>query len=280
MAILLNNVVNSYNKFLLIEDINKGLSEFSLGGELMHNDLQLCFGFQKTEPSIKSQIGKEFIMTTGVYKSYSDGIAKTIPSDNNESTQVIDIASHLNISNVSNCYAFGSLYLTLRLDVVAIEVSILKGLQGSGGQDSMPILMNKDISEQNIYKCLTNNGFFNTTISQTNLTDCIKICDFAIDILYFNSDSDYSMNVIVFDNRIPSAWGGYTEENMSLLLTPTILNSYKNSQSNNITYKKSLKQLINTWIQTFDNFVHYWTYNDTLPSELRNFINTEIGIGV
>lgn len=281
-AIMLDVLIQDYQRFSAISDITLALYEFSIGKAIDYRLLDICFGFLQVDPTTSIQSNLEFLMTPGVYKIPS--FKALILNDQ----QITPIDLHTDISAIaplSNSYVFGSMFLTLRNNnSVQIEPVLVKGDEGSGSQDPLPIIMVKDITIDKMINYIKRNDFINVIPPLTNfvgtLTAYALINNFIADVDYINTISDYNITTYIVDYRKLRSWGAYAEETMSLSFVPIFIN-HKNTtiiEVNNC--KNIIKELIRNWITLSGwepTFQLFWQFH-SMPSHLKQFILNEFSI--
>jgi len=277
-AMILDNILREYDRIVDLNNISEALLETAIGRKLDAYRFGLGFGLSKTDPLTNQQFDKDFVVSPGI--CVTDTTPVVFPYD--KQIFAFNIFNDDNIKNIFNCYIFGSLYLTLNLhgDISVCFVAI-HGSDGDGGELPKPIIMTRDIDEESIVDLFEHNKFYNNVISSPEIAESVKLYDIILSIDYFYNYKDYHMNIIYIDKRIIKGWAGYSEENMSINLTPTIANYKRTTQTGITAYKNQIKQLIQSWIGITGwdpDFVSYWTYRANMPYRLKQFINEEFNI--
>ena len=115
-----------------------------------------------------------------------------------------------------------------------------------------------------------------------NSEDSVLLYKFIIDVDNYDSTIQNSRILMyVSDYRKTRGLFGFTDENLSLIVTSNIILNDKNINSLYNLQKSLIKDIVTKWINLpwSPGFIEYWqTSEKAMPSYLRNFIYNEIGI--
>jgi glycosyltransferase involved in cell wall biosynthesis len=147
-ANLLNELILNLDKMTIGEDIFLGLEEFSLGLPAASREIDLCWGFAKSEPSTTALASHEVTIGKGVTRN-STGDLDSVQYDFTSLDLTTLLPSAITLKNI---YAFGSIYMTPNATVgnpPDLESALVKGVSGG-----VNLFMTNDLNLEAIFNMM------------------------------------------------------------------------------------------------------------------------------
>ena len=275
-ALMLNNLVKSYNTSLSSTDYAQSTVEYCLAIN-NENPLKLNYGLSYLDPS-KPEMMKN-ILVFGKGLSYNSDIRVELPNetDNQFGFSASDILD--NLTDISNCYVLGAAWLTSSDE---IEFSLCKSKFSLFGNTC---IYSKDISFEDIEDILKYNTDIVFPYPTNNSSSSVMLFKFILDVeMYVNEYKKDRVFIFVRDERKPRGYFGLPEEILYTKIAPRVIQANQDVLNLESDLLLNIKTLVQKWIDLdgwSPDFQTYWeTANPQLPKELRDFISNEIGINV
>jgi hypothetical protein len=275
-ALMLNNLVKSYNTSLSSTDYAQSTVEYCLAIN-NENSLKLNYGLSYLDPS-KPEMMKN-ILVFGKGLSYNSDIRVELPNetDNQFGFSASDILD--NLTDISNCYVLGAAWLTSNDE---IEFSLCKSKFSLFGNTC---IYSKDISFEDIEDILKYNTDIVFPYPTNNSSSSVMLFKFILDVeMYVNEYKKDRVFIFVRDERKPRGYFGLPEEILYTKIAPRVIQANQDVLNLESDLLLNIKTLVQKWIDLDGwnpDFQTYWeTANPQLPKELRDFISNEIGINV
>ena len=274
-AVLLDNIVSSLSILEESLDYSLSLKEHSAGTDLSPYDLEIGYGFSSIKTNKSANLLKILSIGKGLSKT-SSGLSYIPLSADETGFTIQDIISFSN--TYKNCYLFGSVFLTLNGSNTIITTSLSKPALDPSG--SVPLIICKDIELQDAIDMVSLSSEISTTSGYA--TD-LELFKFVFDIDYYDGDSKTArLGLYLIDNRKTRGVLPYADEDLSFSFISTLNQNYINNQRIYNKTKSNIKLIVNDWVSlsSWDpSFVGYWTTpGNTLPTNLKNFLQNELGI--
>ena len=275
-ALILNNLVKSYNVAISINDISQSTIEYSLA--INNNDsLKLNYGLSYVDPSNVEMMKNIFVLGKGII--YNSDIRVELPdtSRNQFGFSASDILD--NLTEISNCYVLGTAWITSNEEVV---FSLCKPVNQPNGNTC---IFSKDIAFSEIEDILKYSTDIYFPYPTNNSTTSVMLFKFILDVeKYSNEYKKDRVFIFVRDERKPRGYFGLPEETLYTKIAPRVLQANQDIINFDSDLLENITKLVQKWIDLdgwSPNFQTYWkTANPQLPKELRDFISNEIGINV
>ena len=274
-AILLDNMVSSLSILEEGLDYSLSLKEHSAGADLSTYDLEIGYGFS----SIKSNKSENLLKILSIGK----GLSKTpsgltyLPLTTDEIG--FSLQEIINFSNTyKSCYVFGGIFLALSGSNTIITTALSKPTIYPSGTN--PFIICKDIDIQQAIDMAS----LSTEISTTTGYDTeIELFKFVFDIDYYDGDTKSArLSMYLIDNRKTRGVLPYADEDLSFSFINTLNQNHINNQRIYDRAKSNIKLIVSDWVSlsSWDpSFAGYWTTpGNTLPTNLKNFLENELGI--
>lgn len=274
-AVLLNNIVSSLSILEESLDYSLSLKEHSAGTDLSPYDLEIGYGFSSIKTNKSANLLKILSIGKGLSKTAS-GLSYIPLSADETGFSIQDIISFSN--TYKNCYLFGSVFLALNGSNTIITTSLSK--PALDPSSSVPLIICKDIELQDAIDMVSLSSEISTTSGYA--TD-LELFKFVFDIDYYDGDSKTArLGLYLIDNRKTRGVLPYADEDLSFSFISTLNQNYINNQRIYDKTKSNIKLIVNDWVSlsSWDpSFVGYWTTpGNTLPTNLKNFLQNELGI--
>ena len=272
-ALLLNNLVKSYNIALSSNDYAQSNLEYCLA--INNSDsLKLNYGLSYLDPS-KPEMMKN-ILVFGKGLIYNSDIREELPNatDNQFGFSASDILG--NLTEISDCYVLGVAWLTNNNE---IEFTLCKSKLSENGETC---IFAKDVSFEDIEDILK----YNTDIVFPEPTSgSVMLFKFILDVeKYVNEYKKDRVFIFVRDERKPRGYFGLPEEILYTKIVPRVIQANQDVINLESDLLSNIKKIVQNWINLdgwSPDFQTYWeTASPQLPNELRDFISNEIGIDV
>jgi len=274
-AVLLDNIVSSLSILEESLDYSLSLKEHSAGTDSSSYDLEIGYGFSSIKTNKSANLLKILSIGKGLSKTAS-GLSYIPLSADETGFTIQDIISFSN--TYKNCYLFGSVFLVLNGSSTVITTSLSK--PALDPSSSVPLIICKDIELQDAIDMISLSSEISTTSGYA--TD-LELFKFVFDIDYYDGDSKTArLGLYLIDNRKTRGVLPYADEDLSFSFISTLNQNYINNQRIYDKTKSNIKLIVNDWVflSSWDpSFVGYWTTpGNTLPTNLKNFLQNELGI--
>lgn len=274
-AVLLDNIVSSLSILEESLDYSLSLKEHSAGADSSSYDLEIGYGFSSIKTNKSANLLKILSIGKGLSKTVS-GLSYIPLSADETGFSIQDIISFSN--TYKNCYLFGSVFLVLNGSNTIITTSLSK--PALDPSSSVPLIICKDIELQDAIDMVSLSSEISTTSGYA--TD-LELFKFVFDIDYYDGDSKTArLGLYLIDNRKTRGVLPYADEDLSFSFISTLNQNYINNQRIYDKTKSNIKLIVNDWVSlsSWDpSFVGYWTTpGNTLPTNLKNFLQNELGI--
>jgi len=251
------------------------LKEHSAGADSSSYDLEIGYGFSSIKTNKSANLLKILSIGKGLSKTAS-GLSYIPLSADETGFTIQDIISFSN--TYKNCYLFGSVFLVLNGSSTIITTSLSK--PALDPSSSVPLIICKDIELQDAIDMISLSSEISTTSGYA--TD-LELFKFVFDIDYYDGDSKTArLGLYLIDNRKTRGVLPYADEDLSFSFISTLNQNYINNQRIYDKTKSNIKLIVNDWVflSSWDpSFVGYWTTpGNTLPTNLKNFLQNELGI--
>jgi hypothetical protein len=274
-AILLDNMVSSLTILEEGLDYSLSLKEHSAGADLSTYDIELGYGFS----SIKSNKSENLLKILSIGKGLSrtpSGLSYLPLSTDEIGFSIQEIISFSN--TYKNCYVFGGVFLALNGSNTIITTALSKPASNPSGIN--PYIICKDIEIQEAIEMASLSSEISTT---TGYETEIEIFKFVFDIDYYDGDTKSArLGLYLIDNRKTRGVLPYADEDLSFSFINTLNQNHINNQRIYDRAKSNIKLIVSDWVSlsSWDpSFAGYWTTpGNTLPTNLNNFLQNELGI--
>lgn len=296
----MNNLVLKINLLDQVNDLAKGLKEYSIGKADSERGIDLCYGAAFVETTDPTKLQKHIVIGKGLEKSLINTEATIIDSGNlvedefgisllysNPSSDVIRRQQISGVYEVvSDCYAFGSVFI----ETGSITGTFTSSISAATllGANNKTKFISKDISLEEAIDLVKNNmiGEITPTSDASTTYDdyaYLKIYDFVIDITYYDGTFQNSrLNVYPIDRRKVRSFFPFSAEELAVLLTPRIIRNERSVASRHLKIRTEIKNIIKEWVYIPNwspNFINYWQGSAiTMPTPLKLFLKNELGI--
>ena len=274
-ANLLNELILNLDKMIVGEDIFLGLEEFSLGLPEATRNIDLCWGFAKSEPSTTALASHELTIGKGVTRNNIGDL-----DDVQYDFTSLDLTNLLPSANtLSNIYAFGSIYMTPNTTVgnpPDIEAVLVKGVSGG-----VNLFMANDLNIETIFDMMQTEEVPPAEKPESN---SLEIYKFLLNINYYNSLNPElkDVDIYFYDKRIPRGWGGFADEFMAANITSYVVFKKEDYSDYLNTIEQSVYNIVKNWINLRSwspNFLDYWAANSaSMPDRLRDYLELEFSL--
>lgn len=279
-AYILNNLVKAYNKTFSTVDYASSIKEYSLALNNTEINLRLLYGLSALYSNSSSNIEDILVFGKGLCKINSLSNIVELPdiSNNTESKTLSDILS--TNTEISDCYVFGSIYLTTSGSGENIEISLAKYANDVSGPD---VILAKDITFDEATDILLNSTDLVFPEPTGNTDTSILLYKFIVDVeMYKSVFREDRATIKIFDVRKPRGYFGLTDEILFATMATKILDADNDISTLQSTALDTVKGVVQKWVETASwnpDFVSYWTTaNPPIPSELKDFLAAELGI--
>ena len=279
-AYILNNLVKAYNKTYSTVDYASSIKEYSLALNNTEINLRLLYGISALYSNSSSNIEDILVFGKGLCKTNSLSNIVELPDaiNNTESKSLSDILS--TNTEISDCYVFGSIYLTTSGLGESIEISLAKFANDVSGPD---VILAKDISFEEAKDILLNSTdiVFPEPTGSSNTS--VLLYKIIIDVdVYKSIYREDRATIKIFDVRKPRGYFGLTDETLFATMATKILDADNDISTLQSTALDTVKGVVQKWVETASwspDFVSYWTTADpAIPNELKDFFAAELGI--
>ncbi len=277
-AEILNRCVLALSQLEKSLDYSLSMKEYSLGSPLAERNLQLGYGLSAIKSNNNNNLLKILVLGQGFCLSDYNGYV-FLPSSGYENGLTLN--DLFNTTDVyENCYVLGSIYLSTDVSNEYIYATLIKPTNETSLP--YPLVLHKDISIDEVSNLLETNVDIQAEPSLPE-SDSIELYKFILDIDYYNGDLKKArVGLYLLDQRKINGLLNFGDEDLSFTFIGGINNNdIQVTRIYNRT-KTNIKNIISNWVNLSSwtpDFVTYW--NDPLnvmPTPLRNFIETELGI--
>jgi hypothetical protein len=276
-ATILDNLVKSLDILYIGVDYSASIKEHSLGSDFTSQNIELGYGLSAIQSNNTSNLLNILVLGKGYSKSTLGGY-DLIPLSGNETG--LSLNNILSTSSVyENCYVIGSIFLSLDgSNNPIITANLFKPINEPSSSDSLIIY--KDISFEDVEKIVNNST---EIISSSGYTTSLELLRFILDVDYYDGNlSSARASLYIIDDRKTRGVLTFAEETLAFSFMNALNQNYQLTQRIYDTIKSNIKIIINDWVSlsSWDpSFVEYWTTpGHTLPTNLKNFLQNELGI--
>jgi hypothetical protein len=214
-ALILNNLVKSYNIALSINDISQSTVEYSLAID-NNNILKLNYGLSYVDPSKIEMMKNIFVMGKGIIYNSDTRVELPDTSRNQFGFSTFDILN--NLTEISNCYVLGAVWITSDEEIV---FSLCKSVNQPNGNTC---IFSKDISFLEIEDILKYNTDICFPYPTGNSSTSVMLFKFILDVeKYSNEYKKDRVFIFVRDERKPRGYFGLPEEILYTKIAPRVL---------------------------------------------------------
>ena len=277
-SVILDNLVFALNKTQSTIDFSLSNKEYALAYNSVERNIQLLFGLTSIKSNNQSFIQDIVVFGKGLDSNINSNSYVLLPSSGNQiGFNITEILSEIDLA--SNCYILGAAYLTTSETEESIQFSLGKSKDDPNGS---VFIISKDIDLDTMKNILLFDDYIIFPEPTANSEDSVLLYKFIIDVDNYDSTIQNSRILMyVSDYRKTRGLFGFTDENLSLIVTSNIILNDKNINSLYNLQKSLIKDIVTKWINLpwSPGFIEYWqTSEKAMPSYLRNFIYNEIGI--
>jgi hypothetical protein len=296
----MNNLVLKINLLDQVNDLAKSIKEYSIGKADATRDIDLCYGASFVETTDPDKLQQHIVIGKGLEKSAINNIAEIIASGDLSEDEIgisilysdpsTDVIRRQQINGeyeiVSNCYAFGSVFV--ETGTVASNFTSSISAATLLGANNKTIFVSKDITLEEAIDLVKNNIIEDITpISDASSTyddyAYLKLYDFILDITYYDGTFQNSrVDIFPIDRRKVRSLFSFSTEELAVFLTPRLIRNERNVASRHSTIRAEIKDIIKEWVYIPNwspNFINYWkTSAITMPEPLKLFLKNELGI--
>lgn len=277
-AVILDNLVVALNKTQSTIDYSLSNKEYALAYNSISRNVQLLFGLSSIKSNNQSFIQDILVFGKGLDSNINSLTYSLIPSSGNQlGFNITEILSEVDL--VSDCYILGAAYLTTSESGESVQISLGKSKDDPNGS---VFILSKDIDLETMKNLLLFDEYIVFPEPTDNSNNSVLLYKFLLDIDTYDSTIQNSrLLMYVFDYRKTRGLFGFTDENLSLIVTSNIILNDKNIDSLYSLQKSLLKDIVTKWINLpwSPGFIEYWqTSEKAMPSYLKDFIYNELGI--
>ena len=277
-SVILDNLVFALNETQSAIDFSLSNKEYALAYNSVERNIQLLFGLTSIKSNNQSFIQDIVVFGKGLDSNINSNSYVLLPSSGNQiGFNITEILSEIDLA--SNCYILGAAYLTTSETEESIQFSLGKSKDDPNGS---VFIISKDIDLDTMKNILLFDDYIIFPEPTANSEDSVLLYKFIIDVDNYDSTIQNSRILMyVSDYRKTRGLFGFTDENLSLIVTSNIILNDKNINSLYNLQKSLIKDIVTKWINLpwSPGFIEYWqTSEKAMPSYLRNFIYNEIGI--
>ena len=277
-SVILDNLVFALNETQSTIDFSLSNKEYALAYNSVERNIQLLFGLTSIKSNNQSFIQDIVVFGKGLDSNINSNSYVLLPSSGNQiGFNITEILSEIDLA--SNCYILGAAYLTTSETEESIQFSLGKSKDDPNGS---VFIISKDIDLDTMKNIMLFDDYIIFPEPTVNSEDSVLLYKFIIDVDNYDSTIQNSRILMyVSDYRKTRGLFGFTDENLSLIVTSNIILNDKNINSLYNLQKSLIKDIVTKWINLpwSPGFIEYWqTSEKAMPSYLRNFIYNEIGI--
>jgi hypothetical protein len=276
-AIILDNLVKSLDILYIGVDYSAAIKEHSLGADFTTQNIELGYGLSAIQSNNPSNLLNILVLGKGYSKS-TLGSYDLIPTSGNETG--LSLNNILSTTTIyENCYMIGSVFLSLDgSNNPIITANLFKPTSDPSSSDS--VIIYKDISYEDVEKIVNNST---EIVSSSGYTTSLELFRFILDVDYYDGNlSSARASLYIIDDRKTRGVLTFAEETLAFSFMNALNQNYQLTQRIYDTTKSNIKTIINDWVSlsSWDpSFVEYWTTpGHTLPTNLKNFLQNELGI--
>jgi hypothetical protein len=277
-AVILDNIVFALNETQSTIDFSLSNKEYSLAYNSVERNVQLLFGLTSIKSNNQSFIQDIIVFGKGLDYNINTNSYVLLPTTGNQiGFDITEILSEVDVA--SNCYILGAAYLTTSESEESIQFSLGKSKDDPSGS---VFIISKDIDLDSMKNIMLFDDYIIFPEPTVNSEDSVLLYKFIIDVDNYDSTIQNSRILMyVSDYRKTRGLFGFTDENLSLIVTSNIILNDKNINALYNLQKSLIKDIVTKWINLpwSPGFIEYWqTSEKAMPSYLRDFIYNEIGI--
>lgn len=276
-ATILDNLVKSLDILIVGLDFSKSIKEHSLGADIETRDLEVGYGLSSIISNSFDYLLSIAVLGKGYVKSVLGGYNVAFNNKNQTGISLADIINNSDIYN--NCYFIGAINLALdgsnnpilstNLFTPSIDLTATE-----------PFIIYKDISLEEVTNIV---NFSSDFISNSGYNTSIELYRFILDVDYYDGSTQSARAALyLIDNRQISGVLTFAEESLAFSFMNALNQNYSLTQRIYEKTKTNIKTIVNDWVSLSSwepSFVGYWNLpGNTLPTNLKNFLETELGI--
>jgi len=276
-ATILDNLVKSLDILYVGVDYSASIKEHSLGADFTLQNIELGYGLSAIQSNNPNNLLNILVLGKGYSKSTLGGY-DLIPTSGNETG--LNLNNILTTSTIyENCYIIGSMFLSLDgSNNPVISVGLSKPVNDPTSSD--PIVIYKDISFEEVEKIVNNSS---EIVSSSGYAVSLELFKFILDVDYYNGNyTSARVSLYMIDERKTRGVLTFAEETLAFSFMNALNQNYELTQRIYDRTKSNIKTIIDSWVSlsSWDpSFVEYWTTpGHTLPTNLKNFLQNELGI--
>jgi hypothetical protein len=276
-ATILDNLVKSLDILYVGVDYSASIKEHSLGADFTLQNIELGYGLSAIQSNNPNNLLNILVLGKGYSKSTLGGY-DLIPTSGNETG--LNLNNILTTSTIyENCFIIGSVFLSLDgSNNPVISVGLSKPVNDP--TSSNPIVIYKDISFEEVEKIVNNST---EIVSSSGYAVSLELFKFILDVDYYNGNYNSArVALYMIDERKTRGVLTFAEETLAFSFMNALNQNYELTQRIYDRTKSNIKTIIDSWVSlsSWDpSFVEYWTTpGHTLPANLKNFLQNELGI--
>jgi hypothetical protein len=276
-ATILDNLVKSLDILGKGLNFSKSIKEHSLGADIETRDLEVGYGLSSIVSNDFDYLLSIAVLGKGYVKSVLGGYNVAFNNNNQTGITLADIINNSDIYN--NCYFIGA--INLSLDVSNNPVLSTNLFTPSNDPLSTdPFIIYKDISLDEVTNIV---NFSTDFISDSGYDVSIELYKFILDVDFYDGTTQSARaGLYLIDNRQVSGVLTYAEETLAFSFMNALNQNYSLTQRIYDKTKSNIKTIVNSWMTLSSwepSFVDYWNLpGNTLPTNLKNFLENELGI--
>ena len=277
-AVILDNLVYALNETQSTIDFSLSNKEYALAYNSLERNVQLLFGLTSIKSNNKSFIQDILVFGKGLDSNINSNNYVLIPTSGEQfGFNITEILSEIDL--VSDCYILGAAYLTTSESGESVQISLGKSKEDVNGS---VFVISKDIDLDTMKKIMIYDDYIVFPEPTANVENSVLLYKFIIDVDTYDSTIQNSrIFMYVSDYRKTRGLFGFTDENLSLIVTSNIILNDKDINSLYVLQKSLIKDIVIKWINLpwSPGFIEYWqTSEREMPPYLKQFIYNEIGI--
>jgi hypothetical protein len=292
-AWIFDRLVQAMNEFVDIKDRSFATQELAIGSPLAVRPVDLCFGLAEVEPQQTSNKHAPIVMGLGVGRIGGTSASTVISAMAIEQGYSADTL--MNISSASNCYAFGSVFLTSSqpsMGSYPLALSLKAALLCGGvNQSGTPLLIQRSIDTPTAVDLFASGKLGVPLVpwtgsENTGTRSAIEIGRFVLDIDTYaqNNAGGTSISTEYIDLRRLRGWLGFPDDVLASTLTPTLISTVLKFSSDSSSLSSQVYNVISEWSTLSSwtpSFISYWTTNaQYMRPTLKAYLYSALGISL
>lgn len=277
-AITMNNLVLALDQTESTVDMALSSQENALSTNSIERNLQLLYGLSAIKSQNKNMVLDVLSFGKGLVKTSLSASNIELPSGNEQGYTIQQILG--NIDTMSDSYIFGKIFLTS--DENNGEELVFSIARPSSDPNGSPLIISKDIDIDTAEEIIRTSKELSFT---ANKTYQLEIYKFIADVSFYDGTIKNSRVFFkLIDQRFPRGYFGYTEENISKIVTSSIIRNYASISEQYNTQKNLTNEIISNWVGSSSwepDFKSFWQASyQVLPSRLLSYLSTELSITI